>query len=45
MVQMTYAVSKPARNTKKAIEGSLKDNAELYVILEKYDEKVKPKSF
>ncbi|MGI0046888.1 MAG: hypothetical protein ACREBB_06850 [Nitrosotalea sp.] len=38
---MTYYVSKPARNTSKAVEGSLEDNAKLYKLLEKYDEKMK----
>lgn len=38
---MTYSVSKSARDTVKAVEGSLEDNAKLYKLLEKYDEKVK----
>lgn len=38
---MTYSVTKSAKE--KAIEGSLKDNAKLYELLEKYDKKVKAK--
>ena len=38
MIPMTLSV-KSARE--KAIEGSLKDNAKLYDLLEKYDKKVK----
>jgi hypothetical protein len=41
---MTYTVSKSTNDTKKAIEGSIKDNAKLYELLEKYDEKVKAES-
>ena len=40
---MTYTVRKSA-DTKKAIEESIKDNAKLYELLEKYDEKVKVES-
>jgi endonuclease V-like protein UPF0215 family len=41
---MTYAVTKPTKEQiKKAIEGNLKDNAKLYKLLERYDEKVKAK--
>jgi len=42
---MTYAVTKPTKGqVKKAIEGNLKDNAKLYKLLEKYDEKEKAKT-
>lgn len=42
---MTYAVIKPAkRQVKKAIEGNLKDNAKLYELLKKYDERAKTKT-
>lgn len=41
---MTYAVTKPTKEeVKKAIEGDLKDNAKLYKLLERYDEKMKTK--
>lgn len=37
---MTYTVSKSPRDVKKAMVGTLKDNAKLYELLEKYDEKI-----
>jgi hypothetical protein len=37
---MTYAAIKPTKDqVKRAIEGTLKDNAKLYELLAKYDEK------
>jgi hypothetical protein len=42
---MTYTVSKPSKDAEKAIGGSLKVNAKLYELLEKYDEKIKNLSF
>ena len=41
---MTDPVSKSAKDTAEAVEGSLEDNAKLYKLLEKYDEKVKAES-
>jgi hypothetical protein len=42
---MTYPVTKPAKaQVRRAIQGNLKDNAKLYELLEKYDEKVKAKT-
>ncbi len=37
---MTYTATKPTKEqVKKAIRGTLKDNAKLYDLLAKYDEK------
>jgi hypothetical protein len=37
---MTYTARKPSKeHVKRAIEGTLKDNAKLYELLAKYDEK------
>jgi hypothetical protein len=37
---MTYTSTKPTKEqVKRAIEGTLKDNAKLYELLAKYDEK------
>lgn len=37
---MTYTATKPTKEqVKRAIEGTLKDNAKLYELLAKYDEK------
>ena len=37
---MTYTAEKPTKEqVKRAIEGTLKDNAKLYELLTKYDEK------
>ncbi|MCI0562809.1 MAG: hypothetical protein MN733_30370 [Nitrososphaera sp.] len=42
---MTYTATKHAKGqVRKAIQDSLKDNAKLYELLEKYDEKVKTKT-
>jgi len=41
---MTYTVSKSTKDIKKAIEGSIKDNAKSYELLEKHDEKVEVES-
>jgi hypothetical protein len=39
---LTYTVTKPAKGqVRKAIQDNLKDNAKLYELLEKYDEKAK----
>jgi hypothetical protein len=39
---MTYAATAPVKDrSRKAVEGTLKDNAKLYELLEKYDEKAK----
>ncbi len=44
LCDMTYSVTKSTKNAEKAVEASLKDNAELYKLLEKYDEKLKTES-
>ena len=42
---MTYTVAKPTKGqVKKAIEATLKENAKLYGLLEKYDETSKAKT-
>ncbi len=42
---MTYAVTKRTKGqVKKAIDGTLKDNAKLYELLKKYDERAKTKT-
>ncbi|MGH9992579.1 MAG: glycosyltransferase, partial [Nitrososphaera sp.] len=42
---MTYGATKPTMGqVKKAIEGTLRDNAKLYGLLEKYDERAKRKT-
>ncbi|HEU4605413.1 MAG TPA: hypothetical protein VFS46_04165 [Nitrososphaera sp.] len=39
---MTLAAARPQKDqAKKAIEGTLKDNAELYELLAKYDERAR----
>jgi hypothetical protein len=38
--RMTYTATRPTKEqVKRAIEGTLKDNAKLYELLAKYDEK------
>ena len=41
---MTYSVSKSAKDAGRDIEDTLKDNAELYKLLEKYDVRLKADS-
>jgi hypothetical protein len=44
LFEMTYSATKSARDAEKAIEATLKDNTELYKLLERYDERLKAKS-